>query len=173
MDGKLDCRRGQINALGGLVYLHDSKTKEKFLVDTGAAVSVLPHTSKDPSTGPPLSGADGKSIPSWGSVKKTLNFGVRAFLCTFILAAVSKPILGVDFLSANRLLVDPHFGQVLDANTLDPITGSRSPAVPAWPPHCATSRRLSALSCPLFPPSSATEPELRIRNTVFFTPSKR
>ena len=128
MDGKLDCRRGQINALGGLVYLHDSKTKEKFLVDTGAAVSVLPHTSKDPSTGPPLSGADGKPIPSWGSVKKTLNFGVRAFLCTFILAAVSKPILGVDFLSANRLLVDPHFGQVLDANTLDPITGSRSAA---------------------------------------------
>jgi hypothetical protein len=53
MDGKLDCRRGKINALGGLVYLHDSKTKEKFLVDTGAAVSVLPHTSKDPSTGPP------------------------------------------------------------------------------------------------------------------------
>jgi hypothetical protein len=128
MDGKLDCRRGQINALGSLVYLHDSKTKEKFLVDTGAAVSVLPHTSKDPSTGPPLSGADGKPIPSWGSVKKTLNFGVRAFLCTFILAAVSKPILGVDFLSANRLLVDPHFGQVLDANTLDPITGSRSAA---------------------------------------------
>jgi cleavage and polyadenylation specificity factor subunit 1 len=121
MDGKLDCRRGQINALGGLVYLQDSKTNQKFLVDTGAAVSVLPHTS-----GPPLSGADGKAIPSWGSVRKTLNFGIRTFLCTFILAAVSKPILGVDFLSANRLLVDPHFGQVLDATTLDPISGSGS-----------------------------------------------
>jgi hypothetical protein len=126
MDGKLDCRRGQINALGGLVYLHDTKTKQKFLVDTGAALSVLPHTSQQPSTGPPLSGADGKSIPSWGSVKKTLNFGVHTFLCTFILAAVSKPILGVDFLSANRLLVDPHFGQVLDATSLDPISGSVS-----------------------------------------------
>jgi hypothetical protein len=56
MDGKLNCRRGQINALGGLVYLHDNKTKEKFLVDTGAAVSVLPHTSKEPSTGPPSPG---------------------------------------------------------------------------------------------------------------------
>ncbi len=75
MDGKLECRRGQINALGGgLFYLHDSKTKEKFWVDTGAAVSVLPHTSQKPSTGPPLSGADGKSISSWGSIKKTLNF---------------------------------------------------------------------------------------------------
>ena len=100
MDGKLGGRRGQINALGGdLVYLHDSKTKEKFLVDTGAAVSVLPHSSQKASTGPPLSGADGKSISSWGSIKRTLNFGARAFLCTFILAAVSKPILGVDFLA--------------------------------------------------------------------------
>ncbi len=126
MDGKLDSRHGQINALGGLVYLQDTKTNQKFLVDTGAAVSVLPHTSKDPSSGPPLSGADGKAIPSWGSVRKTLNFGIRTFLCTFILAAVSKPILGVNFLSANRLLVDPHFGQVLDATTLDPISGSGS-----------------------------------------------
>jgi hypothetical protein len=126
MDGKLVCGRGQINALGRLVYLHDTKTKQKFLVDTGAAVSVLPHTLQKPSTGPPLSGADGKLIPSWGSVKKTLNFSVRTFLCTFILAAVSKPILGVDFLSANRLLVDPHFGQVLDATSLDPISGSVS-----------------------------------------------
>ena len=124
MDGKLDCRRGQVNALGGLVFLQDSKTKQNFLVDTGAAVSVLPPTSSEPSSGPPLSGADGKSIPSWGSVRKTLNFGIRTFLCTFILAAVSKPILGVDFLSANRLLVDPHFGQVLDASTLEPISGS-------------------------------------------------
>jgi hypothetical protein len=126
LDGKLDSCRGQINALGGIVYLQDSKTNQKFLVDTGAAVSVLPHTSKEPSSGPPLSGVNGKAIPSWGSVGKTLNFGIRTFLCTFILAAVSKPILGVDFLSANRLLVDPHFGQVLDANTLDPISGSRS-----------------------------------------------
>jgi hypothetical protein len=125
LDGKLGRRRGQINALGGLVYLQDSETKQKFLVDTGAAVSVMPHQARTPSSGPPLSGADGKPIPSWGTVKRTLNFGVRTFLCTFILAAVSKPILGVDFLSANRLLVDPHFGQVLDAATLDPISGSR------------------------------------------------
>jgi hypothetical protein len=43
LDGKLGRRRGQLNALGGLVYLQDDKSKQKFLVDTGAAVSVLPH----------------------------------------------------------------------------------------------------------------------------------
>jgi hypothetical protein len=61
-----------------------------------------------------------------GFHQKDFDFGVRAFLCTLLLAAVSKPILGVDFLSANHLLFDPHFCQVLDANTLDPISGSES-----------------------------------------------
>jgi hypothetical protein len=96
LDGKLG-RREQINALGGLVYLQDTKTSQKFLVDTGAAVSVLPHTSRQPSSGQPLAGADKKPISSWGTVKKSLTFGLKTFLCTFILAAVSKPILGVDF----------------------------------------------------------------------------
>jgi hypothetical protein len=134
---KLDRRRVQINALGGLAYLQDAKSKQKFLVDTGAAVSVMPHTSRSPSSGIPLAGADGKSIPSWGKVKKSLTFGIRTFLCTFILAAVAKPILGVDFFSANQLLVDPSFGQVLDADTLSPLSEPASP-----PPR---SRLTSAL----------------------------
>ena len=44
--------------------------------------------------------------------------GVLSFLCTFILAAVSKPILGVDFLAAHRLMVDPFSVHVLDTFTL-------------------------------------------------------
>jgi hypothetical protein len=126
LDGKLG-RREQINALGGLVYLQDTESKQKFLVDTGAAVSVLPHNSRAPSSGTPLTGADGKSIPSWGTVKKTLTFGLRTFLCSFILAAVSKPILGIDFLVVNRLLVDPSSRQVLDADSLCPLSEPASP----------------------------------------------
>jgi len=38
-----------------------------------------------------------------------------------LLAAVSKPILGVDFLAANRLLVDPFSRMVLHANNLKPV----------------------------------------------------
>ena len=40
MGGKLGRRRGQLNALGGLIFLQDSVSKQQFLVDTGAAVSV-------------------------------------------------------------------------------------------------------------------------------------
>ena len=142
MVGKLESRRGQVNALGGLVYLQESGTNQKFLVDTGAAVSVLPHSSRTPATGPPLAGADGKPIPSWGTVKRSLTFGLRTFICSFILAAVSKPILGVDFLSANRLLVDASSRQVLDADTLRPLS---APAAP--PPRS----RLAAALCHIAP----------------------
>jgi cleavage and polyadenylation specificity factor subunit 1 len=142
LDGKLGRRREQINALGGLVYLQDTDSKQKFLVDTGAAVSVLPHSSRAPSSGTPLIGADGKSIPSWGTVKKTLTFGLRTFLCSFILAAVSKPILGMDFLAANKLLVDPSSRQVLDADSLCPLSA------PAAPP---ARSRLAATLCHVAP----------------------
>ncbi len=77
-----------------------------------------------------------------------MNFGLRIFLCTFIPAAISKPILGVDILSANRLLVDPHFGQVLDATTRDPISGS------------ATDKRRSGLAASLCHITPAVRPLL-------------
>ncbi len=49
LDGKLGRRRELICALGGLVYLQDANSKQNFLVDTGAAVSVFPHKSNSPS----------------------------------------------------------------------------------------------------------------------------
>jgi hypothetical protein len=89
------------------------------------------------------------------------------FSGTFILAAVSKPILGDNFLSANHLLVDPHFDQALDVATLDPISRPGPHlASPVSPLHSVKSRPLSALSSPLFPLSSATAPEHRIRSSV-------
>ncbi len=117
----------------------DSRTGETAV----AAVSVFPHRSSAAPSGPPLTGADGRSIPSWGSIKKTLSFGLRTFICSFFLAVVSKPILGVDFLAANRLLVDPFSRQVLDSETLLPIT----PSVSAPPRHS----RLAAALCHVAP----------------------
>jgi hypothetical protein len=122
------------------------------LVDTGAAVSVFPHRSSAAPSGPPLTGVDGRSILSWGSVKKTLNFGLYTFICSFILAAVSKPILGVDFLAENHLLVDPSTQQVLDSETLRPLSHS----VSAPPPR---SRLAAAL---LHPHTN----RLRLTNTL-------
>jgi len=120
--GKRSSRR-ELNTLGcGMIFLHDHESKQQFMVDTGAVCSVLPHRSKTSLTGPQLFGGNGKTIPCWGSVRRCLTFGLRTFFVTFLLAAVYRPILGLDFLSAHGLLVDPVGRQVLNSKTLKPLS---------------------------------------------------
>jgi hypothetical protein len=123
--GKLGSRRG-VNSLGGLTYLTDSLSGTRFLVDTGAAVSVLPYTGTQSTSsaadGPSLAGADGTSIKSWGKIYKSVSFGGRLFTdVPFVQAAVNKPILGADFFSKHKLLVDTACNRVLDAAMLLPL----------------------------------------------------
>jgi hypothetical protein len=105
-----------------MIFLQDDDSKQQFMVDTGAVCSVLPHCSNAQPAGPQLSGADGRSIPTWGTIRHRLSFGLRTFFVTFFLAAVYRPILGLDFLSAHGLLVDPVSRQVLDTKTLKPLS---------------------------------------------------
>ncbi len=113
----------------GLTYLKDSISGFSFLVDTGAAVSVIPHTASSCTPQEQsLSGADGKGITTWGKVYKSVCFNGRVFTdVPFVLAAVSKPILGADFFSTHHLLVDTSTNSVLDAETLLPIGGEKGP----------------------------------------------
>ena len=104
-----------------LLYLTDKLSNRRFLVDTGAAVSVFPHSSTEPSSGLPLTAANGNKISSWGTRTIPLRFGKRSFEWTFLLAAVDRPILGADWLAHNSLLVDLSAGQVLSSDSLKPI----------------------------------------------------
>ena len=132
--GKRISRR-ELNALGGgMIFLQDDDSKQQFLVDTGAVCSVLPHRSNAQPAGPQLSGADGRPIPTWGTIRRRLSFGLRTFFVTFFLAAVYRPILGLDFLSAHGLLVDPVGCQVLDSKSLKPLS---KPSTAAGTPPCA------------------------------------
>jgi hypothetical protein len=105
-----------------MIFLQDDDSKQQFMVDTGAVCSVLPHRSNAQPAGPQLSGTNGRSIPTWGTIRRRLSFGLRTFFVTFLLAAVYRPILGLDFLSAHGLLVDPVGRQVLDSKTLKPLS---------------------------------------------------
>jgi hypothetical protein len=105
-----------------MIFLQDDESKQQFMVDTGAVCSILPHRSKTPPTSLQLSGADGRAIPCWGTVRRCLSFGLRTFFLTFLLATVYRPILGLDFWSAHGLLVDPVGRQVLDSKTLKPLS---------------------------------------------------
>ena len=65
--GKLGVR-GLVNAFapGQLVYVTDQLSKRRFLVDTGAAFSILPHRSSTQPSGPALIGPNGLPIACWG-----------------------------------------------------------------------------------------------------------
>ncbi len=107
MAGKLS-RQGPINAIapGVLLHVQDSVTGVVFLIDTGAAFSVLPYSSSSPPTGPVLRGPNGVDIPCWGEVTVNLCLDNRCFKWIFLRAKVEFAIIGVDFLTGFNLSVD-------------------------------------------------------------------
>jgi hypothetical protein len=174
--GKLGNRRG-VNSLGGLTYLTDSLSGTRFLVDTGAAVSVLSYTGAQSTSsaadGPSLAGAYGTSIKSWGKIYKSVSFGGRHFVdVPFVQAAVNKPILGADFFSKHKLLVDTAGNRVLDAATRCRSANPPAVKVPVLSPHCLPFCRQSAPSWRNFPAWSATVPTRRDHSMASNTPWK-
>jgi hypothetical protein len=107
-------------------------------VDTGVAVSVLPHRGLPQTASRELLGPDSRQILSWGQVQLKLSFGSMIFSCVFWLAAMSSPILGVDFLSRHKLLVDAAGHWVIQEASLRPLT---PPSIP-----CCRSSFLNAVS---------------------------
>ena len=93
-----------------LFFIMDRASRLRFLVDTGAEVSVIPpsHTScTSPSTGPSLQAASQSPIATYGVHPLCLNLGLcRPFRWSFIVADVKHPILGANFLGHFNLRVD-------------------------------------------------------------------
>ena len=87
-----------------LVYLQDKLSSHRFLVYSGASVSVFPSPAS--SSGAKLLTADGSSVWRSGSRIIPLHFGSCSFDWLFQLAPVSVPILGADFLCHHNLLLD-------------------------------------------------------------------
>jgi hypothetical protein len=80
-----------------LIYVKDTTSNVRYLVDSGAALSIVPHRSILPPSGPAIVNANGGLIPSWNFVTKHLHFGPHQFSHKFLQANVSQPILGADF----------------------------------------------------------------------------
>nr|CAB3266318.1 sodium-dependent neutral amino acid transporter B(0)AT3-like [Phallusia mammillata] len=94
---------------GNLLYVLDRSAGRNFLVDTGAEVSVIPPTGLERRTNPPgtpLVLANGTHIPTYGSRLVTMHLPFGNFQWRFVLADVSRPLLGADFLRSHSLLVD-------------------------------------------------------------------
>ncbi len=107
MARKLGCR-GVISAVrpGRLFYVTDSVSGRHYLVDTGSASSIMPWESTAFPSGPTLTAADGRHIPCWGERSFAVTIASVARRWDFLLAAVSFPIIGIDFLRHHCLLMD-------------------------------------------------------------------
>ena len=104
-------------------YVNDSRTGRRFLVDSGAAVSVFPASPEDKRKGDlstsTLAAANGSPIRSFGKRLLPLSLGKK--LCTqeFYLAEVLYPILGADFFHQHRIGIDLWRRRLVDLDKSD------------------------------------------------------
>ncbi|GFO11983.1 Pol polyprotein [Plakobranchus ocellatus] len=111
------------------LFVTDEKSKRRFLVDTGAQVSVTPASWADKvsgATGPNLQAAKGSSIATYGSRVVHFLLGNRVFNARLISANVKRPLLGADFLRKHNLLVDIRGRRLIEADSFSLINCSVS-----------------------------------------------
>jgi hypothetical protein len=111
-----------------LLHVFDSKTRKYFLVDTRSELSILPPglaKATRPSN-QPLVAANGSPIKSFGTRQIELQLGLQNYSWRFIVAEVTQPILGGDFLRSHSLLVDLANERLIRTDNLKIIKGSRS-----------------------------------------------
>ncbi|CAK1603484.1 unnamed protein product [Parnassius mnemosyne] len=106
-----------------------SRSRRIFLVDTGSDLCVFPRSllrERRARTTYQLSAANGSCINTYGYVYLNLDFGLRRiFSWRFVVADVTKAIIGVDFLNHYNIIVDCRNKCIVDNTTCVTATASR------------------------------------------------
>ena len=116
-----------------LFYVSNKLSGQKFLVDTGAQLSIIPPRRCDklcPSA-TVLIAANGSTIKTYGTRVLRLQLNTTIFPWEFIIADVNKPLLGADFLCEFGLMVDMRNKRLLsNTNLLSvPLTSTNTPHI--------------------------------------------
>ena len=112
--GKSQSRPPVVRAAAGLHNIKTLSVRERlsgrlFLADSGADVSVFPATERDKSASEgscSLRAANGTGIMTYGTSTCHLEHPGIILSHKFILADVTKPLLGADFFDAHGLCID-------------------------------------------------------------------
>ena len=112
-------------------YVQDQRNGRQYLVDTGAEFSILPASPEDKKRVVPteaLEAANGTKVPVFGRRTVTLSFprGLT-FSHSFLLADVTKPLLGVDFFNSNNIGIDTKGKRMFDLSNGTWLGGARGP----------------------------------------------
>ncbi|GFX22285.1 hypothetical protein TNCV_2951261 [Trichonephila clavipes] len=131
------------------LFLLDRKSGQKFLIDSGSEICVIPPSptmNKSPQSNFSLFAANNTKISAYGMVRKELNLGLRRpFIWTFIIADVSSPIIGADFLKHFNLIIDLKKKKDLSNPSLISKSASHGTVhhiITTGPPVTARPRRL-------------------------------
>lgn len=106
------------------LFVTDRKSKTKYLIDTGADLSVIPPTNRNKPHTSKMYAANGSEIKTYGTRIISIDFGFRRKMdWEFIIADVTRPIIGADFLSEFHLLVDVGRKKLIDNKTKIEVSG--------------------------------------------------
>lgn len=127
VDGKLDavqsssvgdCREAGRNHR---LCVLDRKNRTRFLIDSGANVSVLPVTQykgERSVSDYKLYAANNSEIKTYGVKTLELDLGLRrVFRWTFVICEVKQAILGADFIEYYKLIIDLYHKRLIDSMT--------------------------------------------------------
>ncbi|UYV62287.1 hypothetical protein LAZ67_2000001 [Cordylochernes scorpioides] len=117
--GIQDCRNLRL-------FVTDKNTGLRFLVDSGADISIIPPKNKNrmPSSDYKLYAANGTEIVTYGTKVRNLDIGLRRqFQWPFVIANTNRAIIGADFLNNFGLIIDIKNKRLIDGITNLSIRG--------------------------------------------------
>ncbi|UYV68175.1 K02A2.6-like, partial [Cordylochernes scorpioides] len=108
------------------IICDDKNTGLRFLVDSGADISIIPPKDKNrmPSSDYKLYAANGTEIVTYGTKVRNLDIGLRRqFQWPFVIANTNRAIIGADFLNNFGLIIDIKNKRLIDGITNLSIRG--------------------------------------------------
>ena len=113
------------------MHVHDAKHPRRWLSDSGSSVSAIPPSDAQRAKGPSLDllmAANGTQINCYGRQKLDVNLADRTYKFEFVVADVTQPILGSDFLAHHYLAPNHRDRCLIDLNDLSTIPAEPDPS---------------------------------------------